>query len=216
MCLCVFCFPVCCGHEGPCCAPRGSEEPLQQTHHGRWQGRDARRQQSSWEDEGLLSCEWNPPTRKMQNHRSWHISQYEFYQSCSWRFEVAIIHNVSDDCVCLLQRVRSGEWKGFTGKAITDVVNVGIGGSDLVSAISGKILMHFNAKSHKSHCPIQPQSYLNLNLTCRAPWWWLRPWNLTQKVAHVSGLCQILMERTSPKPWHSWMQRRLSSSSHQR
>uniref|UniRef100_A0A672ZJG8 Glucose-6-phosphate isomerase n=1 Tax=Sphaeramia orbicularis TaxID=375764 RepID=A0A672ZJG8_9TELE len=28
-------------------------------------------------------------------------------------------------------RVRSGEWKGYTGKAITDVVNVGIGGSDL-------------------------------------------------------------------------------------
>ncbi|XP_034381607.1 glucose-6-phosphate isomerase b [Cyclopterus lumpus] len=28
-------------------------------------------------------------------------------------------------------RVRSGEWKGFTGKAMTDVVNVGIGGSDL-------------------------------------------------------------------------------------
>merc|ERR1719217_965040 len=27
--------------------------------------------------------------------------------------------------------VRSGEWKGFTGKAITDVVNLGIGGSDL-------------------------------------------------------------------------------------
>uniref|UniRef100_A0A1A7XA11 Glucose-6-phosphate isomerase n=1 Tax=Iconisemion striatum TaxID=60296 RepID=A0A1A7XA11_9TELE len=28
-------------------------------------------------------------------------------------------------------RVRSGEWKGYTGKAMTDVVNVGIGGSDL-------------------------------------------------------------------------------------
>nr|CAC83782.1 phosphoglucose isomerase-2 [Danio rerio] len=28
-------------------------------------------------------------------------------------------------------KVRSGEWKGFTGKSITDVVNVGIGGSDL-------------------------------------------------------------------------------------
>lgn len=27
--------------------------------------------------------------------------------------------------------VRSGEWKGFTGQAITDVVNIGIGGSDL-------------------------------------------------------------------------------------
>ncbi|WP_455487958.1 glucose-6-phosphate isomerase [Haemophilus sp.] len=29
------------------------------------------------------------------------------------------------------QRIISGEWKGYTGKAITDVVNIGIGGSDL-------------------------------------------------------------------------------------
>ncbi|CAI9538278.1 unnamed protein product [Staurois parvus] len=29
------------------------------------------------------------------------------------------------------QKVRSGDWKGYTGKAITDVINVGIGGSDL-------------------------------------------------------------------------------------
>lgn len=29
------------------------------------------------------------------------------------------------------ERVRSGEWKGYTGKPITDVVNIGIGGSDL-------------------------------------------------------------------------------------
>jgi glucose-6-phosphate isomerase len=29
------------------------------------------------------------------------------------------------------ERVRSGDWKGFTGKRITDVVNIGIGGSDL-------------------------------------------------------------------------------------
>ncbi|XP_041077555.1 glucose-6-phosphate isomerase-like isoform X1 [Polyodon spathula] len=29
------------------------------------------------------------------------------------------------------QKVRSGEWKGYTGKSITDVVNIGIGGSDL-------------------------------------------------------------------------------------
>ena len=28
--------------------------------------------------------------------------------------------------------VRSGNWKGYTGKSITDVVNIGIGGSDLV------------------------------------------------------------------------------------
>lgn len=42
-------------------------------------------------------------------------------------------------CVCRslhvsLQKVRSGEWKGYTGKSMTDVVNVGIGGSDLVNA----------------------------------------------------------------------------------
>lgn len=29
--------------------------------------------------------------------------------------------------------VIQGRWKGYTGKAITDVVNIGIGGSDLVS-----------------------------------------------------------------------------------
>src|SRR4029078_848941 len=29
------------------------------------------------------------------------------------------------------EAVRSGAWKGYTGKAITDVVNIGIGGSDL-------------------------------------------------------------------------------------
>uniref|UniRef100_A0A8D0F0H4 Glucose-6-phosphate isomerase n=1 Tax=Strix occidentalis caurina TaxID=311401 RepID=A0A8D0F0H4_STROC len=32
---------------------------------------------------------------------------------------------------CYSEIVRSGEWKGYTGKAITDVVNIGIGGSDL-------------------------------------------------------------------------------------
>src|SRR5690606_9382946 len=29
------------------------------------------------------------------------------------------------------ESVRSGQWKGYTGKAITDIVNIGIGGSDL-------------------------------------------------------------------------------------
>ena len=31
------------------------------------------------------------------------------------------------------ENVRSGGWKGYTGKTITDVINIGIGGSDLVS-----------------------------------------------------------------------------------
>ena len=33
-------------------------------------------------------------------------------------------------------QVQSGEWKGYTGKKITDVVNIGIGGSDLVSTMN--------------------------------------------------------------------------------
>lgn len=38
-----------------------------------------------------------------------------------------VLAKMKDFC----SRVRSGEWKGYTGKAITDVVNIGIGGSDL-------------------------------------------------------------------------------------
>lgn len=43
-----------CTHEGPCCAPRCSEKPLQHSHHVWRQGCDARRQQGPGEDEGLL------------------------------------------------------------------------------------------------------------------------------------------------------------------
>ena len=51
--------------------------------------------------------------------------------------------------------VISGEWKGFTGKAIKDVVNIGIGGSDLVS----KDLVAFN-------CLMNPQCVLN-HVSCQ-------------------------------------------------
>ncbi|MDD3586507.1 MAG: glucose-6-phosphate isomerase [Thermoguttaceae bacterium] len=41
------------------------------------------------------------------------------------------INAVLDRIRDFTNRVRSGDWKGYTGKAITDVVNIGIGGSDL-------------------------------------------------------------------------------------
>lgn len=44
------------------------------------------------------------------------------------------------------ERVISGEWKGFTGKAITDVVNIGIGGSDLGPYMVTEALVPF--KNH--------------------------------------------------------------------
>jgi glucose-6-phosphate isomerase len=41
------------------------------------------------------------------------------------------VNRVLDKMRAFSERVRSGEWKGCTGKAITDIVNIGIGGSDL-------------------------------------------------------------------------------------
>jgi glucose-6-phosphate isomerase len=41
------------------------------------------------------------------------------------------INRVLDKMRSFTERVRQGEWKGYNGKSITDVVNIGIGGSDL-------------------------------------------------------------------------------------
>jgi glucose-6-phosphate isomerase len=46
------------------------------------------------------------------------------------------VHAVLDRMAEFAARVRSGEWKGFTGKRIRRVVNVGIGGSDLGPAMA--------------------------------------------------------------------------------
>ncbi len=47
--------------------------------------------------------------------------------------------------------VRSGEWKGYTGKAITDVVNIGIGGSDLGPQMVTAALAHYGHPGLRSH-----------------------------------------------------------------
>jgi glucose-6-phosphate isomerase len=57
------------------------------------------------------------------------------------------------------EKVRSGEWKGYTGKAITDVVNVGIGGSDLgpfmvceaLKPYGSKLNVHFVSNVDGTH-----------------------------------------------------------------
>ncbi|KAH0519079.1 Glucose-6-phosphate isomerase [Microtus ochrogaster] len=41
------------------------------------------------------------------------------------------VNKVLEKMKSFCQRVRSGEWKGYTGKPITDIINIGIGGSDL-------------------------------------------------------------------------------------
>uniref|UniRef100_A0A3Q1G0C1 Glucose-6-phosphate isomerase n=1 Tax=Acanthochromis polyacanthus TaxID=80966 RepID=A0A3Q1G0C1_9TELE len=53
---------------------------------------------------------------------------------------------VFNECVCVcVQRVRSGDWKGFSGKSITDVVNIGIGGSDLGPLMVTEALKPYSA-----------------------------------------------------------------------
>ena len=44
---------------------------------------------------------------------------------------VADVHAVLDKMAAFSDRVRSGEWKGYTGKRIRNVINIGIGGSYL-------------------------------------------------------------------------------------
>jgi glucose-6-phosphate isomerase len=43
-------------------------------------------------------------------------------------------------------RVRSGEWKGYTGKRIRNVVNIGIGGSDLGPVMAYEALRHYSQR----------------------------------------------------------------------
>jgi len=47
--------------------------------------------------------------------------------------------------------VRDGEWKGATGKAMTDVINIGIGGSDLGPVMVVEALKHYQKKGLNSH-----------------------------------------------------------------
>lgn len=49
------------------------------------------------------------------------------------------------------ESVRSGEWKGYTGKAITDIVNIGIGGSDLGPVMVTEALKSYAQEGLKPH-----------------------------------------------------------------
>ncbi len=59
---------------------------------------------------------------------------------------VAQVHEVLDRMSDFAHRVRSGGWKGFTGLAIKNVVNVGIGGSDLGPVMAYEALRHYSRR----------------------------------------------------------------------
>jgi glucose-6-phosphate isomerase len=54
------------------------------------------------------------------------------------------VHAVLDRMADVSTRVRTGAWTGFTGKAIRNVVNIGIGGSDLGPAMAYEALRHYS------------------------------------------------------------------------
>jgi glucose-6-phosphate isomerase len=59
---------------------------------------------------------------------------------------VAQVHTVLDRMAVFTRRIRSGEWKGHTGKPIRSVVNIGIGGSDLGPVMAYEALRHYSAR----------------------------------------------------------------------
>jgi glucose-6-phosphate isomerase len=57
------------------------------------------------------------------------------------------VHEVLDRMANFSDRVRSGAWKGFTGKRIANVINIGIGGSDLGPVMAYEALRHYSQRN---------------------------------------------------------------------
>jgi glucose-6-phosphate isomerase len=57
------------------------------------------------------------------------------------------VHAVLDRMADFANRVRTGEWKGHTGKPIRNVINIGIGGSDLGPVMAYEALRHYSDRS---------------------------------------------------------------------
>ena len=56
------------------------------------------------------------------------------------------VHEVLDRMSKFANRIRSGDWKGHTGKRIRNVVNIGIGGSDLGPVMAYEALKHYSQR----------------------------------------------------------------------
>ena len=59
---------------------------------------------------------------------------------------VPAVHEVLDRMAAFSEKVRTGEWLGYTGKRIRNVVNIGIGGSDLGPVMAYEALRHYSQR----------------------------------------------------------------------
>jgi glucose-6-phosphate isomerase len=57
------------------------------------------------------------------------------------------VHAVLDRMAAFANRLRSGEWKGHTGQRIRNVINIGIGGSDLGPVMAYEALKHYSDRA---------------------------------------------------------------------
>ncbi|MHB1871229.1 MAG: glucose-6-phosphate isomerase [Steroidobacteraceae bacterium] len=57
------------------------------------------------------------------------------------------VHAVLEKMAAFATRVRDGQWRGHTGKRIRNVINIGIGGSDLGPVMAYEALRHFSERS---------------------------------------------------------------------
>ena len=60
---------------------------------------------------------------------------------------VAGVHEVLDRMADFANKIRSGSWKGHTGKPIRNILNIGIGGSDLGPVMAYEALRHYSDRS---------------------------------------------------------------------
>jgi glucose-6-phosphate isomerase len=59
---------------------------------------------------------------------------------------VPLVHAVLDKMAAFSNSIRSGEWKGYTGKPIRNIINIGIGGSDLGPVMAYEALRHYSQR----------------------------------------------------------------------
>lgn len=109
------------------------------------------------------------------------------------------VHRVLDQMKEFSQSVRSGQWKGYTGKSITDVVNIGIGGSDL-----GPLMVTEALKvKRKTFFFLSPSSIVF-------------SFSRTPNRVHVFISSRISMEHTSVRLWPKSHRKQLCSSLHRK
>jgi glucose-6-phosphate isomerase len=85
-----------------------------------------------------------------------HVALRNVFPSAGKQFQIQEeganeVQGVLDHIKQFTDSVRSGEWKGYTGKAIDTIVNIGIGGSDLGPVMVTEALKHYSKRDLKAH-----------------------------------------------------------------